>query len=299
MYQNFEKVLEHIRGTAEKKRIAVAAAHDSEVLECAAAARREQIASFILIGQKEKIEKQLAALQEDSQDWEIIDEPSDAKAAQLAVSLAAEHKADAVMKGQLHTAVFLRAVFSKEYHLVPDHALVSQITVAEYPEQNRLILITDCAINVNPTYAEKGKIIANAVSLAQKLGIEYPRVACLAPVEVINEKMPETIDAAMLSKANERGQIKNCIIDGPLAMDNAISPEAARSKGIKGMVAGQADILLMPNLCTGNAIDKALRYFANLKTGSAVIGGTVPIIMTSRSDSAANKLHAIALSVLS
>ena len=123
-------------------------------------------------------------------------------------------------------------------------------------------------------------------------------MACLAPVEVINEKMQETIDAAMLSKASERGQIKGCRIDGPLAMDNAISPEAAASKRITSPVAGKADILLMPDLCTGNALDKSLRYFAELNTGSAVIGAGVPIIMTSRSDSARNKLHAIALSVL-
>ena len=298
MYQNFENVLEHIRTKADKKRIAIAAAHDLEVLECASMAKKENIATFILIGKKEKITSILSSVGEDPSCWDIIDEPSDSRAAEIAVSMASEKKADAIMKGQLHTSVFLRAIFSKEYNLVPPKALVSQVTVAEYPAQHRLVLITDCAVNVNPTYADKVSIINNAVSLAQKLGMECPRVACLAPVEVVNEKMQETIDAAMLSKANERKQIKNCIIDGPLAMDNAISPDAAKCKGIDSPVAGQADILLMPNLCTGNAIDKALRYFADLKTGSAVIGASVPIVMTSRSDSALNKLHAIALSVL-
>ena len=298
MYQNFEKVLKSIREKKEKKRIAIAAAHDMEVMECAVMAHKEQIADFTLIGKKGEIESILRTFGENPSSWDIIDEPSDPKAAELAVSMASEKKADAIMKGQLHTAIFLRAIFSKEYNLVPPKTLVSQITVTEYPAQNRLLLITDCAVNVTPTYAEKAVIIANAVSLAKRLGIDYPKVACLAPVEVFNEKMPETIDAAMLSKANERGQIKDCIIDGPLAMDNAISPEAAQCKKITSPVAGQADILLMPNLCTGNAIDKALRYFAGLKTGSAVIGANVPIVMTSRSDSALNKLHAIALSVL-
>ena len=259
---------------------------------------QEQLADFILIGRTEKIKEILLSLGEAPDTWEMIEEANDAKAAEKAVALASEKKADALMKGLLHTSVFLRALFSKEYGLVPPKSLVSQVTVTEYPEQNRLVLITDCAVNVNPTYAEKIQILNNAASLAHRLGMDCPKAACIAPVEVINEKMPETIEAAMLSKANERGQIKNCLVDGPLALDNALSMEAARAKAIESPVAGQADILLMPNLCTGNALDKSLRYFAGLKTGSAVIGASVPIIMTSRSDSAQNKLHAVALSVL-
>lgn len=298
MYCNFNEMMNEIRTKAEKKIVAVAAAHDQEVLECAAEARKEQIADFILIGKTEKIKEILVSLSEDPATWTMMEEPDDAKAAIKAVELASEKKADALMKGLLHTSLFLRALFHKEYGLVPPKALVSQTTVTEYPDQNRLVLITDCAVNVAPTYAEKMQILNNAVSLAHRLGIDCPKVACITPVEVINEKMPETIDAAMLSKANERGQIKGCLVDGPLALDNALCVEAARAKSIESPVAGYADILLMPNLCTGNALDKSLRYFAKLKTGSAVIGANVPIIMTSRSDSAQNKLHAIALSVL-
>lgn len=298
MYCNFDEMMDAIRAKAGKKTVAVAAAHDREVLECATEARREQLADFILIGNADQIREILISLGENADTWEIIKEPDDAKAALKAVELASEKKADALMKGLLHTSVFLRALFNKEYGLVPPKALVSQVTVSEYPAQNRLVLITDCAVNVSPVYAEKVQITVNAVSLAHRLGIECPKVACIAPVEVINEKMPETIDAAMLSKANERGQIKGCMVDGPLALDNALSVEAAKAKSIKSPVAGHADILLMPNLCTGNALDKSLRYFAELKTGSAVIGANVPIIMTSRSDSAQNKLHAVALSVL-
>ncbi len=298
MYGNFDEMMNAIRKNAGKKIVAVAAAHDHEVLECAAKAKKEQLADFILIGRTEKIKEILLSLGEAPDTWEMIEEANDAKAAEKAVALASEKKADALMKGLLHTSVFLRALFSKEYGLVPPKSLVSQVTVTEYPEQNRLVLITDCAVNVNPTYAEKIQILNNAASLAHRLGMDCPKAACIAPVEVINEKMPETIEAAMLSKANERGQIKNCLVDGPLALDNALSMEAARAKAIESPVAGQADILLMPNLCTGNALDKSLRYFAGLKTGSAVIGASVPIIMTSRSDSAQNKLHAVALSVL-
>lgn len=298
MYQNFDQMMDAIRTKSDRKTVAVAAAHDREVLECAAEAKKEGLADFILIGKSDKIKELLTSLNENPDSWSIIDESSDTKAAIKAVELASEKKADALMKGLLHTSVFLRALFNKEYGLVPPRALVSQVTVTEYPAQNRLVLVTDCAVNVTPAYAEKVQITANAVSLAQRLGIECPKVACIAPVEVINEKMPETIDAAMLSKAGERGQIKGCLIDGPLALDNALSSEAAEAKSIVSPVAGHADILLMPNLSAGNALDKALRYFAELKTGSAVIGANVPIIMTSRSDSARNKLHAIALSVL-
>lgn len=298
MYCNFDEMMDVIRAKAAKKTVAVAAAHDREVLECAAEARREQLADFILIGKTDRIKEILTSLGENADRWKIVEEADDAKAALKAVELASEKKADALMKGLLHTSVFLRALFSKEYGLVPPKALVSQVTVSEYPSQNRLVLITDCAVNVTPSYAEKAQITANAVSLAHRLGIDCPKVACIAPVEVINEKMPETVDAAMLSKANERGQIKGCVVDGPLALDNALSMEAAEAKSIKSPVAGHADILLMPNLCTGNALDKSLRYFAGLKTGSAVIGASVPVIMTSRSDSARNKLHAVALSVL-
>lgn len=298
MYHNFEELLNGIKSNTEKKVIAIASAHNMEVLESAVMARKEGIAEFILIGDKEKINAILISLTENPEHWIIIDEADDAKASETAVLLASEKKANAIMKGFLHTSTFLKAVFSKTSSLVPPKALVSQITVSEFPAQNRLLLLTDCAINVAPSYDDKMQLIKNAVSLSARLGIDCPRVACLAPVEVMNEKMPETIEAAMLSKACERGQIRGCIVDGPLAMDNAVSPEAAEAKGISGPVAGNADILLMPNLCTGNVLDKALRYFANLKTGSAVIGASVPIVMTSRSDSAVNKLHAIALSVL-
>ncbi|MCD8098585.1 MAG: bifunctional enoyl-CoA hydratase/phosphate acetyltransferase [Lachnospiraceae bacterium] len=298
MYRNFDELLAQIRSSADKKRVAVAAAHDHEVLECAVMAKREKIAEFILIGKEKETREILTVLGENPDDWKIMDEPSDAKAARTAVSLAHSGQADALMKGLLHTSVFLKALFDKEYGLIPAGSLVSQITVSEFPSQNRLVLITDCAVNVAPEYGDKVKIIKNAVSLAHRLGMDCPRVACITPVEVVNPKMPSTIDAAMLSKAGERGQISGCVIDGPLTLDNALSVEAAQTKHISGSVAGNADILLIPDLCAGNVLDKALRYFAQLKTGSAVVGANVPIIMTSRSDSAINKLHAVALSVI-
>jgi len=298
MFRDFDSLIKSVKGNREKKTIAVAAAHDQEVLACAAEARRLEIADFILVGSRDKISEILSSLGETPGNWHIIDQPHDTKAAALAVELVRKGSAHLPMKGLVHTSVFLKAVLDKEQGLVGGKAVLSQITVAEYKQQNRLILVTDCAINIAPDFAAKVKIAENAVTLARAFGINKPKVAAIAPVEVVNPAIPETVDAAMLSKAAERGQIKNCIIDGPLALDNAVSEEAARVKGIVSPVAGSADILLMPNLAAGNAQDKSLRYFSGFKTGSAVLGAKTPIIVTSRSDSAENKLHAVVLGII-
>lgn len=298
MYRNFKELMEHLATVTDKKTVAVAAAGDEEVLKCASEARKLGVANFVLLGNGEAIRSVLRELGEDPDQWTIEETASDKAAAERAVALASEGKADAIMKGLLPTATFLRALFNKEYGLVPPKTVVSQVTVTEYPGEDRMVLITDCAINVAPEYADKVSIINNAVSLAHRMGMECPKVACLAPVEVINEKMPETLDAAALAKASQRGQIRGCVVDGPLALDNALSEEAAKVKNIGGEVAGHADILMVPDLAAGNILDKSLRYFAHLSTGSAVIGARVPVIMTSRSDTAEGKLHAIALSVL-
>lgn len=298
MLRNFDEVLQKIEKDPVKKRIVVVAAHDEEVLGSVVEARRKGIAEFKLVGISEKIEAMLKEQGENSSDWDILNEPDDKKAAQIAMQMIADGEADLPMKGLLHTSVFLRAVFNKEYGLVAEKALVSQITVAEYRASNKLVLITDCAVTVQPGYQEKTQLIQNAVKLANALGYETPKVAVITPVEVVNPKMQETIDASMLTVASQRGQLKGCIVDGPLALDNALSEEAAKAKGIDSPVAGDADILVMPNLSTGNVLDKSLRYFAEIKTGSAVMGGKIPFVITSRSDTAQNKLHAIALSVL-
>lgn len=298
MYRNFDEIVAAAKKHKEKKTIAVAASHDHEILESAVNARKMGLAEFILIGDAVKTAEILKELGEASTDWNIIHEPDEQKNAQMAVRLVAEGKANIPMKGLMHTASFLRATFNKEYGLVEEKGLVSCITVTEYPAENRLMLITDVAINVAPDYAAKIKLINGAVGLAERLGITMPKVAIVTAVETVNPNMPETVDAAMLCKAADRGQIKGCVVDGPLALDNAVSQQAADIKGIGGPVAGKADILIMPNLLAGNSLDKSLRYFGRLKTGSFLAGGKVPLIACSRSDSALNKMHAIALSVL-
>lgn len=277
----------------EKKKIAVAAAEDVEILEVVQKAIELNIAEFILIGDKNKIE-QLARENHIELDLYIIDEPEHAKAAEKAVELVKTKEADAIMKGLLHTSTFLKAVLNKEKGLNTGR-LISQISVFDKEDGEGLQLLTDCAISIEPTLEEKKQIIENAVDLAIKLGYERPKVALLSAIEVVNPKIKDTVEAAILSKMGDRGQIKNAIIDGPFALDNAISKKAAEQKGIKGEVAGCADILVAPNLQVGNVLTKALTYYAHKDVAAAVMGAGAPVVMTSRSDSVKNKLLSIAL----
>lgn len=277
----------------EKKKIAVAAAEDVEILEVVQKAIELNIAEFILIGDKNKIE-QLARENHVELDLYIIDEPEHAKAAEKAVELVKTKEADAIMKGLLHTSTFLKAVLNKEKGLNTGR-LISQISVFDKEDGEGLQLLTDCAISIEPTLEEKKQIIENAVDLAIKLGYERPKVALLSAIEVVNPKIKDTVEAAILSKMGDRGQIKNAIIDGPFALDNAISKKAAEQKGIKGEVAGCADILVAPNLQVGNVLTKALTYYAHKDVAAAVMGAGAPVVMTSRSDSVKNKLLSIAL----
>lgn len=277
----------------EKKKIVVASAEDLEVLEVVETAAELNLAEFILIGDKEKIEK-IALENNKKLNHRIIHEPDQKKSAKKAVELVVEKEAGALMKGLLHTGTFLKAVLDKEKGLNTGN-LISQISVFDKEYGEGLQLLTDCAMAIQPTLEEKKQIIENAVSLALKIGYEKPKVALLSAIEVVNPIMNDTIEAAVLSKMADRDQIKNAIVDGPFALDNAISPEAAKHKGIRGDVAGQADILVVPNLQVGNVLTKALTYYAHKDVAAAVMGASAPIIMTSRTDSVKNKLLSIAL----
>jgi phosphate butyryltransferase len=298
MFTDFTEILTWLKEKNIKRKAAVAAAHDLDALTSVVAARREGILDSILVGDGSKIRQLLTQLGEKTTDWEIIDEPDDAKAARITAAMVVEKKVDMPMKGLLQTGAFLKAVLDKNLGLIADNALISQVTVMHYQQEKRLLLISDCAINVVPDYNKKLKIIQNSVVLCQKLGIETPKVAVIAPLEQVNPDIQATIEAAMLTLANMRGQIKGCMVDGPLGFDNAVSLEAVQHKGIKSEVAGRADVLIMPDLASGNILDKSLRYFAGFKTAGVVVGARVPLIMTSRSDSAENKLNSIAISVL-
>lgn len=298
VFNDFTAILKWLKESNIKKTAAVAAAHDLDALTSVVSARREGILKSILIGDGAKINKILAEVGENPKDWEIIEEKDDAKAARISAQLVAEKKVDMPMKGLLQTGTFMKAVLDKSLGLIGENALISQATIFHFRQENRMMIVSDCAINVAPDYGKKVKIVQNAVGLCRILGIENPKVAIVAPLEQINPDIQATIDAAMLTLANKRGQIKGCIVDGPLGFDNAISLEAAKHKGIVSEVAGCADVLIMPDLASGNILDKSMRYFSEFRSAGVVAGAKVPLIMTSRSDSAENKLNSIMISVL-
>jgi phosphate butyryltransferase len=249
--------------------------------------------SLILIGKEVKIRQLLAEMNEDAKDYIIINHENERDCAAEAMKQVASGSANLPMKGNMQTSTFMRAILDKQYSYVPERGLLSQASIVEFTQENRLLIISDCAVNIAPTYEEKIKIINNAVSLAKRLGVECPKVAVITPLEMVNPAMPCTVEAAMLSKAAERGQIPHCIVDGPLALDNAISAEAAAHKGIKSQVAGYADILIMPDINTGNVLAKSLTHFANLPVSGTLLGTNSPVIVASRTDSAMNKFYSI------
>lgn len=296
MIKSFNEVLDKVKINAIKK-VAVAVAQDEPVLEAIRDAKKHGIADAILVGDKDKIEEAAKTVGLDINEFEVIHETDNAKAALKAVELVSSKKADMVMKGLIDTATFLRAVLDKEKGLRTGKVL-SHVAVFDVPSLERIILVTDAAMNIAPDLMGKKQILENAVQVAHGIGIENPKVAPVAAVEVVNPDMQPTLDAAALSKMNERGQIKGCIVDGPLAIDNALSEEAAHHKGIKSPVAGKADIILVPNIETGNVMYKTLTYTSNAKNGGIIAGAAAPIILTSRADSPESKLYSIALASL-
>lgn len=278
------------------KKIAIASAEDDGLIELVKICIEQDIAEFILVGDQNKIRELLASENVDYTKLEIINLPDHKEAAEKAVQLVVDKKANVVMKGLMHTSIFLKAILDKEKGLREGN-LISQVTVYEKADHSGLQLLTDCAMNISPNLEEKRQIINNAVNLARRIGYDKPKVAILSAIETINPDIPDTMEAAVLSKMADRGQIKNAIVDGPFALDNAISKEAADQKGITGEVAGNADIIVCPNLQVGNALHKALTYYANKRITTAIMGASAPIVMTSRTDPVDVKLLSVALAI--
>ena len=296
MSRNFEEWLLKAN-TYSNKKVAVAVAQDEPVLEAIKAAKEKGIADAILVGDKLEIERIADKIEMDLSDYEIINETNTTKAAVEAVRLVSTGEADMVMKGLVDTATFLRSVLNKEVGLRTGK-LMSHVSVFEIEGIDRLILLTDAAFNTYPDLKAKVQILNNSVEVAHACGIELPKVAAVCAVEVVNPDMPATIDASLLAKMNDRGQIKGCIVDGPLALDNALSEEAANHKGITGEVAGKADIILLPNIETANVMYKTLTYTAKSRNGALLVGTSAPVILTSRADKFETKLNSIALAAL-
>jgi len=281
--------------------VAVAVAEDAEVIEAVLDAMNRKMSNFILIGDQEKIKTIIETHNLEKtifEGLEIVHAESSAIAAELAVKMVSNKKADVLMKGNIPTNVILKAVLNKEYGLRTKNIL-SHVAVFEIPGYDRFKIITDAGMNISPDLNQKVQIINNAVTIAKKIGIDTPKVAPIAAVEVVNPAMQATVDAAALTVMNRRGQIPGCIVDGPLGLDNAVSELAAEHKGIHSDVAGKADILLVPAIEVGNALYKSLVYFANAKVGAVIAGAKVPIVLTSRADSAESKLYSLALALCS
>lgn len=228
---------------------------------------------------------------------EIVDVPHSHAAAVIAAQMAGKGEVEALMKGSLHTDEFLSAILSAEAGLRTERR-ITHCYVMETAAYPRPFIITDAAVNIAPTLADKADIIRNAISLAHALGVAEPKVAILAAVETINPRMQSTLDAAALCKMADRGQIKGGLLDGPLALDNAVSPDAARVKGIRSAVAGQADILVVPDLESGNMLAKQLEFLGQADSAGIVMGARVPIVLTSRADSSQTRLASCAIALL-
>ena len=297
MSKSFGELLAQVE-KCSKKKLSVAYAQDKAVLEAVKVAKEREIADAILVGDEEQIRAIGAELGMNMDEYEIINEPDKVEASLKAVSLVHEGKADMYMKGLLDTKTFLKSVLDKEVGLRTGSPL-SHVCVFEIPGIDRLLFLTDVAFMPYPTLEDKKWIIKYTVDVAKACGVEMPRIAPLAAVEVVNPKMPCTVDADELTKAVEAGEIKDCIMDGPLSLDIALYPEAAEEKGAQDRkVAGNADILLFPDIHSGNLVYKAIVHMTDCKNGCILTGTQAPVILTSRSDSCETKVNSIALAAV-
>lgn len=293
MIRTLQEIVDKAR-EGKTLKMAVACAQDEAVLEAVCAAQEAGIAEPILIGDKEGIlsaaKKVSAGIDENT----IIDVPDKMQACRTAAMLVREGKAALIMKGLVDTAYIMKAVLDKEAGLRTERTL-SHATVLEVPGFDRLFMVTDSALNIAPDLEQKIHILNNAVLLAHALDNPAPRVALLCAVEKVNPKMQCTLDAQEIVNRYRAGELKNCFVEGPLALDNAVSKEAALHKGIGGEVAGCADILLVPDIEAGNMLNKSMEYFAHAKKAGVISGAKTPVVLVSRASSAESKLYSIAL----
>lgn len=296
MIKNFDEVLK-IAKERGPKTVSVACAQDTDVMKAVENARENGIVEAILVGDLEKIQEIAKSENIDLSNYEIIDIKDLAEASLKAVELVSSGKAHMVMKGLVDTGIILKAVLNKETGLRTGSVL-SHVAIFDVMNYPRLLLVTDAAMNIAPTLEQKKQIIENSLQVAYGLDIDVPKVGVICAKEKVNPKMPATVDAGELVKMNENGELTGCIVGGPFALDNAVSEEAAKLKGISHPVAGKADILMCPNIESGNILYKTLGFLANAKSAGIIVGAKAPIILTSRADSEEAKLNSIALGVL-
>ena len=294
MIHNLSELIERAKNKPKKK-IAVAAAEDEPVLKSLKSSIEKGIVTPVLIGDKAKIEKIALAIDFDLSDVQIVhNDKGPTESARIAVSMVKSGEADILMKGFISTGALLKAVLDKENGLRKGQIL-SHVAFFESPYYHKLLCVTDVAMNIDPDFNTKVHILNNAVEACHNIGIDNPKVAVVAAVEVVNPKMEATVHAAMLKTMSDRNQFQGCIVDGPLALDNAVNKEAAQHKSIVSDVAGDCDVILAPNLEAGNMFYKSLNFLGGASVAAVIMGAAVPIVLTSRSDSDSSKMLSIAL----
>ncbi len=297
MFKKLSDLERLIKKNNVTKILALAVSQDSQSLNAIHKAHQKGIIKPVLIGDKALTERIIEEEGFDFSGAQFIDEKDHEMCVEIAVKLVHNKEADILMKGKVATPVLLKGVLNKEWGLRTG-SLLSHFALFEVDTYHKLIAITDVAMNISPNLKDKIAIVNNSVGYLNKMGIAKPKVAVLGAIEMVNESMQATMDAALLSKMNQRDQIKNCIIDGPLAFDNAVCVDSAKLKNIKSEVAGDTDLLLMPDIEVGNVLYKTLVFFAKAKVASVILGAKTPIVLTSRSDSEESKYHSILLAAL-
>jgi len=297
VYTSFAEIIASAKGLPEKTRMAVAAADDAHSLEAALLARREGIVDPVLVGSRDVIRALLNQLGESVPEEDIYDAADVTEAAEKAVALVREGKAQFLLKGKLDTKILLKAVVNREKGLGTGR-LMSHFTVFEVPGYHKLLAPVDGGMVPYPTLEQKKEIIDNTVDMLRALGYDCPKVGVLSCVEKLNPKMPETVEADELKKMNQRGEIRHCIVEGPISYDCAVSKEIAAFKGFESPCAGDCDVLLAPNIHAGNIMGKMLTVTCGAKMAGFIVGARCPIAMTSRGSSVEEKYTSIVLAAL-
>ncbi|MDR1977964.1 MAG: phosphate butyryltransferase [Synergistaceae bacterium] len=297
VYENFEQMIEKVRTFSAAKRMAIAVAADEATLKAALEAKQKGIVVPVLVGEKRRILDILAGMgeKENVPDADIHDEPDDVEACKLAVQLVRTGNADFLMKGKIDTHVLLKEVVDKENGLKKGE-LMSHLSMFDVPGYHKILVPVDGGMVAYPTLEQKKSIIENTVGALLDMGYTCPKVGVLACAEKVNPKMPEMVEADALKQMNRRGEIRNCIVDGPVSYDCAISKEAAAIKGYESEIAGDVDVLLVPNIHAGNIMGKMLAYTCGARMAGFVVGGRCPIVLTSRGASSEEKFLSIAVS---
>lgn len=297
-YYNWDEVIQNVKALPGIRRVVVVAAHEEHTLEAVWGVVKDGLVEPVLVGDEPKIKELTAKLGMIVKPENIYDEPDLDKAASLGVRLIHEGKGDFLMKGILDTSQLLKAVVNKETGLGKG-GLMSHVAFQKIPNYHKMLMTTDGGMVLNPDLWQKKAIIENAVDMLLSLGYDNPKVAVLAGVEKVNPKMPETLDGAALKEMNQKGEIKNCIVEGPISLDLALVKERAVVKKYESEVAGDADILVSPNLCTGNVLGKSFVEMSGAKMAGLIMGAAVPIVVTSRGSSAEEKYLSLVLAAAS